>query len=87
MRPSSVPDDEIWEGGKRVTLGAPPGLEKEIAPLEVISTNTELGHEFAFRVEVDEADLEKLRLTGAFYVTFISPVFPPVQVMHSFDRM
>jgi hypothetical protein len=78
MQPRSIPDSRIWDGAHRATFGAPPGMEAEIRPVEVlVEDHPTMGRTVNLLVEVDEDDLEKLRNDPHFWLTIYGGGLPP----------
>lgn len=83
MRPAPIPDDEIWDGSRRIVVSAPDGdlTNSLIAPIEMLvdvvpSTG---GPCFSARCVLDPGDLEKLQEGKHVWVSFYGGV-PPFSV-------
>lgn len=78
MGPKPIPDRRLWDGVRRVTLGAPRGLEDMVAPVEaLVEAASPLGPAFHLLIQVDEADLARLRDDPHFWLTIYGPAMPP----------
>lgn len=83
MKPSDIPEKEMWGGSARHTFGAPEGMEENVRPLEVlVDIDETLGPEINVRIELEEGDLEKLQTNGCFYIGLLGVVLPPIRVFH-----
>jgi hypothetical protein len=70
MQPIPIPDGRIWAGTKRVTFGAPQGLEDTVAPVEALAEpDAPLGGALHLLVKVDPQDLERLQADPHFWLT------------------
>lgn len=74
MRPAPIPNEVVWEGGKRVVFSAPNGdlLDDTIRPVEAIvdPATTERPHLVSVRCVLEEGDLVKLAEGGHVWITF-----------------
>lgn len=62
MNPTPIPDEDIWEGAHRLVI-APPGgdmLHPTIRAIEALIDVTENGKRFCCRIELDDADVERI---------------------------
>lgn len=80
MRPTPIPDHEIWEGSRRIVVAAPDGdlTNPDIAPVEAlvdVSPSTGVVC-YSSRCELEPGDLEKLQAGGTIWVTFWSVMVP-----------
>lgn len=79
MRPTPIPDDEIWEGSRRMVMAAPGGdlTDDRIRPLEVLVDDAGDGTpRFCARMVLEDGDLEKLQAGGTVWLAFYSCVIP-----------
>lgn len=74
MNIRSVVDDDrsVWPGCNKHTLGAPSGMEDEVAPAEVLSG----GDEIHVPWQPDEVDLARLAHGGTVWLTVIGRLPP-----------
>lgn len=73
MRPTPIPDDEMFAGHQRVTFSKPEGEEyEEVLPVEVQATiDEEMGLPMLrVRVELEPGDAERLAAGEPFWLTF-----------------
>lgn len=85
MRPSPIPDDEMFAGHQRVTFSKPEGEEyEEVLPVEVQATiDEEMGLPMLrVRVELEPGDAERLAAGEPFWLTFWGhmPIFDVAMV-------
>lgn len=82
MRPSPIPDDEIWEGSRRVVIGAPDGsLDGPIRAAEVLIDVSQIGGcRISARITLDPGDLERLAAGEPFWVSFLADHLHPFDV-------
>lgn len=81
MRPSSIPDDEVWEGAERKVFAGPDGdLTGDIRPAEVLVDRSVHGPRISTRVVLDPGDLERLANGEPFWVSFIADHLHPFDV-------
>lgn len=62
MRPTPIPEDEVWDGGQRLVI-APPDNDPTntvIAPVEAIIDQDELGIRFCVRMVLDDTDAARI---------------------------
>lgn len=84
MKPVPVPDDQVFSGSRRVTLGAPPGLESLVGPVEALvvipSDHVESVKEevptYMCLIELEPHDLTMLQETGKFWLVTMGLVPP-----------
>lgn len=81
MTPTSIPEDEVWTGGRRVGIEPPEGHEGSVAPVEAVLDLIEepdvgASQRFNVRVELDEGDLTKLADGEPVWISFLSGVVP-----------
>ncbi|WP_367128313.1 hypothetical protein [Saccharothrix sp. HUAS TT1] len=82
MRPTSIPAEAVWSGGKRVVLAAPDGdlTNPDIQPLEVIVDQVQIGDQavnrFNVRCALEPGDLEKLTAGGHVWVSLYGAMVP-----------
>lgn len=85
MRPALIPDSDIAEGSKRITIMPPGGsLDSEVSPVEALLT----GHPdyeiapgqpvklFSIRCVLEDGDLAKLAAGEPVWITFFEHVVP-----------
>lgn len=80
MRPTPIPDSEIWEGAVRKVLAAPDGdlANPDIAPVEaVVDRSPSTGAlNLSVRCVLEDGDLEKLQAGGTIWLTFWGAMVP-----------
>lgn len=73
MRPTPIPDEEIWEGAARMVIGPPAGTaptDDTIRPVEVLVEHApDGGFIFRSRVVLEPGDLERLAAGEPFWVS------------------
>lgn len=80
MRPTPIPDAEIWAGGERQVI-APPGgdlTDPNVRPVEALvdrSPDTG-GLNLSVRCVLEDGDLEKLQAGGTIWITFWGAMVP-----------
>jgi len=86
VRPTPIPDDDIYAGEQRHTLGAPRGMEADVAPVECVLTSLDLGGRsipaYRFRVEVPPEEAARLAAGEPFWLTFWGQVPPFALALH-----
>lgn len=80
MRPTPIPDAEVWEGSTRIVV-APPGgdlTNPDIAPVEALADRSpSTGHQtLSVRCVLEDDDLELLQLGGTVWLTFWGRMVP-----------
>lgn len=80
MRPTPIPDHEVWEGATRRVFAAPDGdlTNPDIAPCEAlvdVSPSTGVRN-ISVRCELEAGDLEKLQAGGTVWLTFWGGMVP-----------
>lgn len=83
MRPTPIPDREIWPGAHRVVFGPPPDdTSGRIAPVEtLVDEGPESGYtRVSVRCALEPGDLEELLLGGTVWVTFYGGGLQPFSV-------
>lgn len=62
MRPTPIPEDEVWDGGRRLVIGPPDGdpTNTTIAAVEAIVDQDELGTSFSMRMVLDDDDVARI---------------------------
>lgn len=78
MKPTEIPDDEIWAGAKRVRVE---GHGEEIPGVDAIVDQTRTGvldgaARFNIRIGLEDGDLEKLAAGGVVWLSFYGNVLP-----------
>lgn len=80
MRPTPIPDAEVWEGATRQVIAAPDGRldNPDIAPVEaLIDRSPSTGHRtLSVRCVLEDDDLAKLQAGGTVWLTFWSAMVP-----------
>ncbi|TFV91400.1 hypothetical protein [Blastococcus sp. CT_GayMR16] len=85
MRPTPIPDAEVWPGSQRVVIG-PPGndLDSDIAAVEVlrdvVQVGTGSGPRMSTRCVLEDDDLELLAAGGTVWVSFYGGQLLPFSV-------
>lgn len=79
MRPSAIPDAEVWPGTIRTVI-APPGgnfLDPEVSAIEALfeSGNTRVNR-YSVRMILEEGDLSRLERGDPFWFTVNTPQMP-----------
>lgn len=78
MRPSPIPDAEVFDGGERIVIGGPDGdLTGDIRPVEAVVTMEDGIAAFSMRVALEPGDLEKLQRHGVFWLTCLGRQLQP----------
>lgn len=80
MRPTPIPDHEIWDGAIRRVI-APPGgdlTHPDIAPVEALIDRAPTTGVvcFSMRCELEPGDLAKLQAGGRVWLTFYGGIPP-----------
>jgi hypothetical protein len=80
MRPTPIPEAEVWDGGVRVVFAAPDGdlTNPDIAPVEVVADRADDGvtPRFHVRAVLEAGDLETLAAGGNVWLTMWGTVVP-----------
>lgn len=84
MRPVPIPDRCVPPGCRRYTIGAPPGKEDQVRPVEAVAGIVDGAPRIAVLVELEDGDLDRLTNTGAVWLTFLTGQIPAF-VMHVAD--
>lgn len=81
MRPTPIPDAEIWDGARRVVIG-PPGndLNSKVASVEVLLDQSSIGPRISARCVLEDDDLESLNAGGTVWVSFYGAQLMPFSV-------
>lgn len=80
MRPAPIPQEAVWEGGRRIVV-APPGgdlTHPDIAPVEAVadmSASTGVVR-MSVRCVLESGDLEKLAGGGHVWISFYGQMVP-----------
>lgn len=78
MRPTPIPDDEVWEGAYRLVITAPDGdLTGDIRPVEAVRSLEIGGPCISLRIGLDDGDLARLADHGVFWLTIHARQLPP----------
>lgn len=88
MRPSPIPDDEIWEGAQRVVFNPPSGdmTDERIRPAEMLVDYTDKGPRICARIVLEPGDLERLEVGEPFWVVFIADHLHPFDVTMRYEE-
>lgn len=81
MRPAPIPDDQIWEGARRIVLGPPDGdITGIVAPVEALvdCAPTLAAHRISVRCVPEEGDLDALLAGASLWISFLGAGMPPV---------
>jgi hypothetical protein len=80
MRPTPIPDAEVWEGATRIVVTPPGGdlTNPDIAPVEALADRSpSTGHQtLSVRCILEDDDLELLQLGGTVWLTFWGRMVP-----------
>jgi len=79
VKPTPIPDAEVWAGAERVLYGPPPGQGVDIATVEALEDHSERTGlvRVSVRLEVEPGDVGKLRQPGgAVWLTFYGGMVP-----------
>ena len=62
MRPTPIPETDVWAGGRRLVIGPPDGdlTNPAIASVEAIVDQDELGISFSMRMVLDYEDVARI---------------------------
>lgn len=82
MRPTPIPDAEVFEGGYRLVIAGPDGdLTGEIRPVEAVRSLGDDGAPYiSLRITLDDGDLDRLAAHGVFWLTLNARQLPPVSL-------
>lgn len=77
MNPTETPDEHLWPGQHKITVGAPPGRED----IEGVAAVVDFWHDGSLRtlvrLELDAQDHEEIRDGGVLWLSFLgSPIRP-----------
>jgi hypothetical protein len=72
VKPIPVPDDLVYDGMRRMTLGAPPGLEDSVRPLELL--RDDVNNEWWVLVEIEEKDIARKKAWVIIHNTKFAPI-------------
>jgi len=78
MRPTPIPDEEIFEGHKRIVMKAPQGHDptEEIRDVEMLAGVSLGSPVYRARIVLEDGDLERLKAGEPFWVSFWGHVVP-----------
>lgn len=78
MRPTPIPDDEVWPGHQRMVIGPPVGepVHGEIRPVEMLVSIDGRPPVFSARCVLDPGDLERLAAGEPFWISLWGHVVP-----------
>ncbi|MEU7590688.1 hypothetical protein AB0A95_30905 [Micromonospora sp. NPDC049230] len=78
MRPTPIPDNEVWPGSFRAVLSGPSGdlTDTDVAPVEVLMDRGESTGvaRACVRFELEPGDLEKLAAGGTIWLGVYGPL-------------
>ncbi|SNR33033.1 hypothetical protein [Blastococcus mobilis] len=82
MRPASIPDGEVWDGARRIVIGAPNGdlTDPTIASVEVLVDQAAIGPRISARCVLEHGDLDALAAGGTVWVSFYGQQLAPFSV-------
>jgi hypothetical protein len=83
MRPTPIPDEEVWEGAVRKVIAPPSGdlTDTTIAPVEALVDQSGTGYpRFSMRCALEDGDLEVLRAGGVVWVSMLGEHLHPFSV-------
>lgn len=83
MRPTPIPDSEVWPGCTRRVIAPPSGdlTDTDIAPVEALIDQTDQGPRFLIRCEPEADDLAILLGGGVLWLGFLADHLHPFQVI------
>lgn len=78
MRPTPIPDREVWYGALRRVFAAPDGdlTNPDIAPVEVLADQQDGDVRIHVRCELEDGDLERLTAGGTVWITTWGGLLP-----------
>jgi hypothetical protein len=78
MRPTTIPDSEIWQGAHRMIMAPPDGdlTNDKIRPLEMLAEIHDGTPTYSAMCTLEPGDLEMLQAGGRVWVTFYGGVMP-----------
>jgi hypothetical protein len=79
MRPTPIPDDEIWDGAQRRVIAGPEGdLTGDIRPVEaLVEISPSLGVPvLSVRCQLEAGDLEQLQAGAPVWISFYGRMVP-----------
>ncbi|GAA3455889.1 hypothetical protein GCM10018962_77230 [Dactylosporangium matsuzakiense] len=77
MRPTEIPDAEVWPGARRVMFGAPPDMPDVESVPALVDRGEDTGEVRALvRLELEPGDLEKLAAGGTVWLGFYGAMVP-----------
>jgi hypothetical protein len=71
MRPTPIPQAEVWPGAVRARFGPPEGMP-EVATVEALVE----GRVASVRLELEPGDLDKLAAGGVVWLSFVGQMVP-----------
>jgi hypothetical protein len=82
MRPTPIPDAEVWEGAVRKVIAPPNGdlTDNTIAPVEALIDQSVIGPRFSMRCELEGDDLERLQAGAVVWVSMYGEHLHPFSV-------
>jgi hypothetical protein len=80
MRPTPIPDHEVWDGAHRRVIAPPNGdlTDPHVAPVEALldRSPTTGALNLSVRCALEPGDLEKLQAGGTVWITFWGHMVP-----------
>lgn len=79
MKPIPIPDaflEAFTPPYKRVTIGAPRGLENDCAPVEAVISDSHAGPCTTLLIQLEDGDLEKLQEDKGIWLRFYVLTIP-----------
>lgn len=78
MRPTTIPDTEIWTGAQRIIVSPPDGdlTNNTIRPVEMLAEQVHGVPVYSARCILEPGDLETLQDGGNVWLTFYGIVVP-----------
>lgn len=75
MRPTTIPDAEIFDGHRRIVMGPPRGhdVTGDIRPLEMLAGPDGV---YRARIVLEDGDLDRLVAGEPFWISFWGHVVP-----------
>lgn len=81
MRPTPIPEEDVWEGGKRLAILPPGGdFDLGIGAVEAIVDETRFGLRFVTRWVPEGSDLLRLQAGEPLYLSICAPQMVPVDL-------
>lgn len=82
MRPTPIPDDEVWVGAVRKVIGPPGGdLFGNVNPVEVLLERTPYGVAHHLRILLEPKDVERIKAgENVFWLSWYADHLHPFNV-------